>query len=186
MVTLSRNLLADSEVMRLARTTLEEVAADTGEGVHLEVLDGMEAVLVQHVKGSQLVAVDFQVGDRSQLHATSIGKVLLAFQDPEDVEAIIAAGLPRLTAHTIVEPEVLREELRLIRKRGYAIDDRETHEHMRCISTPVFERDSPLRMGISISGPEGRFTLEYLEGLGEPMLRASREFSRQLGGIAGG
>jgi IclR family transcriptional regulator, KDG regulon repressor len=181
-VSLSRNLLADNEVVRAARETLERVSAETGEGVHLAVLDGLETVLVQRVKGTQLVAVDFQVGDRSQLHCTSIGKALLAYQDRETIEAVIAAGLPALTAHTITQPEVLRRELRLIRERGYAIDDREMSESMRCIAAPVFERDAPVRMGISCSGPDGRFTLDYLERLRGPLLAASRELSEKLGG----
>ena len=91
-VSLSRNLLADDEVMRLARTTLEQLSAETGEGMHLAMLDGMETVLVQRVRGARIVAVDFQVGDRSQLHCTSIGKALLAYQAPAVIEAVIGAG----------------------------------------------------------------------------------------------
>ncbi len=185
-VSLSRNLLADNEVVRLARETLERMAAETGEGVHLAVLDGTETVLVQRVKGTQLVAVDFQVGDRSQLHCTSIGKALLAYQDRETIENVIAAGLPALTANTITQPDVLRRELRLVRERGYAIDDREMYDGMRCIAAPVFERDAPVRMGISCSGPDGRFTLDYLERLRGPLLAASRDLSEKLGGEAPG
>jgi DNA-binding IclR family transcriptional regulator len=181
-VTLSRNLLAENEVVRLARETLQRVAAETQEGVHLEVLDGTETVLVQHVKGTQLVAVDFQVGDRSKLHSTSIGKALLAFQDEAMIEAVIADGLPAMTANTIPEPGALRRELRLVQQQGYAIDDRETYDNMRCISVPVFERDTPVRMGISCSGPDSRYTLEYLEWLRGPLLAASRELSAKLGG----
>jgi DNA-binding IclR family transcriptional regulator len=181
-VTLSRNLLAENEVVRLARQTLERVASATQEGVHLEVLDGTETVLVQHVKGTQLVAIDFQVGDRSQLHCTSIGKALLAFQDEAFIEAILAAGLPALTAHTITEPDELRRQLANVREKGYAIDDRETDDDMRCISVPVFERDVPVRMGISCSGPGSRYTLDYLERLSEPLLAASRDLSEKLGG----
>jgi DNA-binding IclR family transcriptional regulator len=183
-VSLSRNLLADDEVVRLARETLEAISAETGEGVHLAVLDGMETVLVQRVKGSQLVAVDFQVGDRSRLHCTSIGKALLAHQAEADVERVIEAGLPALTANTITEPAAFRRELRQVRERGYAIDDREMYDYMRCLAVPVFERDTPVRMGISCSGPDGRFTHEYLEHLRGPMLAASRELSRRLGGAA--
>jgi hypothetical protein len=97
------------------------------------------------------VAVDFQVGDRSRLHCTSIGKALLAWQEPAEIEAVMAAGLPALTANTITEPEALRRELGLVRERGYAIDDREMYDNMRCIAVPVFERDVPVRMGISCS-----------------------------------
>jgi DNA-binding IclR family transcriptional regulator len=184
-VSLSRNLLADNEVVRLARATLEDISARTGEGIHLAVLDGDETVLVQRVKGSQLVAVDFQVGDRSRLHCTSIGKALLAWQAPADIEAVIAAGLPALTANTITEPESLRRELGLVRERGYAIDDREMYDNMRCIAVPVFERDMPVRMGISCSGPDGRFSLEYLDRLRGPMVAGARDLSAKLGGTSG-
>jgi IclR family transcriptional regulator, KDG regulon repressor len=183
-VTLSRNLLAENEVIRLARQALEAFVAETGEGVHLAVLDGTETVLVQRVKGTQLVAVDFQVGDRSELHCTSIGKVLLAYQDPDFIEAVIAGGLPARTSNTIVEGPVLRAELRRVRVAGSAIDDREMHDTMRCIAAPVFERDAPLRMGISCSGPASRFTLEYLERLRGPLLAAAGEISHRLGGAA--
>ena len=183
-VTLSRNLLAENEVVRLARATLEEISALTGEGLHLAVLDGNETVLVQRVKGSQLVSVDFQVGDRSRLHCTSIGKALLAYQDHDTIEAVVSVGLPALTAQTITDPELLLEELARVRAAGYAIDDRELHDDMRCIAVPIFERDTPVRMGISCSGPDSRFTLQYLDQLREPMMRAARDLSRRLGGQA--
>ena len=185
-VSLSRNLLAEDEVMHLARATLEDLAAETGEGIHLAMLDGMETVLVQRVKGARIVAVDFQVGDRSQLHCTSIGKALLAYQPPETVDEVIARGLPARTPNTITQPDALRHELRSIRARGYAVDDREMYEDMRCLAVPVFERDTPVRMGISCSGPAARFTLEHLDKLREPLLRASRELSAKLGGRAPG
>jgi DNA-binding IclR family transcriptional regulator len=183
-VSLSRNLLAEDEVMRLARDTLEQLSAETGEGIHLAVLDGLETVLVQRVKGARIVAVDFQVGDRSQLHCTSIGKALLAYQPGPVIEAAIARGLPALTGNTITQPDVLQRELRAIRARGYAIDDREMYDDMRCLAVPVFERGSPVRMGISCSGPAARFTLDYLDQLRRPLLEASRELSSKLGGRA--
>jgi DNA-binding IclR family transcriptional regulator len=183
-VTLSRNLLAENEVVRLAREVLERFAVETGEGVHLVVLDGSETVLVQRVKGSQLVAVDFQVGDRSELHCTSIGKALLAYQDAAFIESIVAGGLVGRTANTIVDDARLRRELEAVRRDGYAIDDREMYDNMRCIAAPVFERDAPVRMGISCSGPDSRFSLDYLGHLRDPLLAASRELSARLGGEA--
>jgi DNA-binding IclR family transcriptional regulator len=181
-VTLSRNLLAENEVARLARETLERFAAQTGEGVHLAVLDGRETVLVQRVKGSQLVAVDFQVGDRSELHCTSIGKALLAYQELSFIQSVIDDGLVARTSHTIVDGSRLLQELAKVRSQGYAIDDREMHENMRCIAAPVFERDPRVRMGISCSGPASRFSLAYLRRLRDPLLAASRELSARLGG----
>ncbi len=182
-VSLSRNLLAENEVFQLGRQILEQVSNSTRETVHLCVLDGHQTVLVQKVKGTQLVAVDFQIGDRSLLHCTSIGKALLAFQDVRFIEEVISAGLLRLTSRTITDPVALRKELHLVRAQGYAIDDREFSDSMRCIAAPIFERGGHVRMGLSISGPESRFTLEKLEELKTPLLEAAWEFSEHLGGV---
>lgn len=182
-VSLSRNLLAENEVFQLSRRILERVKNVTGETVHLCVLDGFQTVLVQKVKGSQLVAVDFQIGDRSPLHCTAIGKALLAFQDVRVVEEVIAMGLPSVAVNTITDPAALRQELHRVRAQGYAIDNQELADNMRCIAVPIFEHGGHVRMGISMSGPDSRFTLEKLEALKVPLLEASRELSEHLGGI---
>lgn len=181
-VYLSRNLLAENEVMRLSHQMLERITAETGETTHLCVLDGQQTVLIQKVKGTQLVAVDFQIGDRSPLHCTSIGKALLAFQDVRYIEEVIAAGLPKMASNTLTDPEAFRKELHLVRAQGYAIDDHEFSDSMRCIAAPIFEPDGHVGMGISLSGPDTRYTLQRLEELRGPLLRAAWDLSERLGG----
>jgi IclR family KDG regulon transcriptional repressor len=181
-VHLSRNLLAENEVSRLSRQVLEELTAVTHETVHLNILDGQQTILIQKVKGTQLVTVDFQIGDRSPLHCTSIGKVLLAFQDVRFIEETIAAGLPHVASNTITDPGAFRKELHHIRSQGYALDDHEFSDNMRCIAAPIFEPGGRVRMGISISGPDSRFTLAKLEELKTPLLNAAWALSKQLGG----
>ncbi|MFO7782590.1 MAG: IclR family transcriptional regulator C-terminal domain-containing protein, partial [Spirochaetia bacterium] len=129
------------------------------------------------------LSVNFQIGDRSPLHATSIGKVLLAYQDESFLESFVASGLSRFTEETIVDGDTLRRELERIRTQGYGLDQKEFSPNMRCIAVPVIQGDRGVRSGISISGPTSRFTAGYLAKLKEPMLRASEELSRQLGGI---
>lgn len=182
-VSLSRNLLADSEITQLIRQRLQQITAETRETLHLSVLDGHETVLILRVKGTQLVTVDFQIGDRVLLHCTSIGKALLAFQDVRYIEEVIAAGLPKMASNTITDPDAFRKELQHIRSQGYAIDDREFSDSMRCIAVPIFEGGGRVHRGISISGPDSRFSFERLEELKDPLLRASQELSEQLGGV---
>ncbi len=182
-VFLSRNLLADNETSRLRRDILERLTAATHETTHLCVLDGQQTVLIQKVRGTQLVAVDFQIGDRSPLHCTAIGKALLAFQDVRVIEEVIAAGLPRMASNTITDPDAFRKELYHIRSQGYAIDDREFSDSMRCLAAPIFEPGGQVSMGISISGPDSRFSLEKLEELKVPLLKAAWDLSARLGGI---
>jgi DNA-binding IclR family transcriptional regulator len=182
-VSLSRNLLAENKVTRLIHERLEQITAETRETLHLSVLDGNETVLILQVKGTQLVKVDFQIGDRVPLHCTSIGKVLLAFQDVQYIEETIAAGLPKMASNTITDPDELRKELQRIRSQGYAIDDREFSDNMRCVAVPIFESGRRVHRGISISGPDFRFTFERLEKLKDPLLKVSWELSEQLGGL---
>jgi DNA-binding IclR family transcriptional regulator len=182
-VSLSRNLLAENEVSRLIRRTLERVTEQTQETLHLAALDGYTTVVVAKVQGTQLITVDFHIGDRSALHCTAIGKALLAFQDAGVIEDIIARGLRPMASRTITDPAEFRNELRRVRAQGYAIDDREFSDNMRCIAVPIFENGARVSRGISISGPDSRFTLEKLDALKSPLLQASRELSEKLGGF---
>jgi len=182
-VSLSRNLLAENEVTSLIVRTLRELSKETQETLHYSVLDGQEAVLIHRVKGTQLVNVDFQIGDRVPLHCTSIGKVLLAYQEPGFIDNVIAAGLTSFAPNTIVDTKALRKELERIRDEGYALDDHEFADNMRCIAVPVFENGGVVRSGISISGPDSRFTIDKLLDLKGPLMEASSTLSRQFGGI---
>jgi len=182
-ISLSRNLMADNEITSLMHRTLRNISDATQETVGLSILDGLQTVLVQQVRGMQRVNVTFHVGDRSDLHCTSIGKVLLAYQDSLYVERVIANGLTKRAVNTITDPRELRTELHRIRTQGYATDNLELADDMRCIAVPIFESGERVIRGFSISGPATRFTLEKLDQLKIPMLEAARELSEQLGGM---
>jgi DNA-binding IclR family transcriptional regulator len=182
LLSLTRNLLTEGDRSKLVAEALTRISGRTGETVHYCVHDGDATVLVQRVKGTQLVAVDFQIGDRSPLHCTSIGKAILAFQDVRKVEVVIAKGLPRVAEKTIVDPARFRKELEKIRMQGYAFDDREFHDDMRCVAVPIFEKDGTVTSGISLSGPASRYTLAKLDQLRVEAADAARDLSRQLGG----
>ena len=177
---LSRPLLSGEERAELVATCLRQISAQTGETVHYSVLERDCAVLVQRAKGSQLVTVDFQIGDRAPLHCTSIGKVLLAYQDAAAIEAAIKRGLPRAARNTITHAAGLRAELRKVRAQGYAYDDFEFADDMRCVAVPVIEKDDRVTGGISLSGPASRYTLQQLRELRDCAMAGARELSAKL------
>jgi DNA-binding IclR family transcriptional regulator len=181
-VTLSRHLLAESQRTEMVRECLQQLAEQTRETVHYSVLEGVETVLVQRAKGRQLVSVQFEVGDRSRLHCTSIGKAVLAFQDARLIERVIDGGLPRHARNTIVEPAALRHELASVRAQGYAYDDMEFADDMRCVAVPVFEPNGKVESGISISGPISRFAFDKLDELRVAMCEAARRLTQRIGG----
>ncbi len=181
-VALTKWLLSDDEQSELIMACLKAISDRTGETVHYSVLDRDEAALLLRAKGTQLVTVDFQIGDRAPLHCTSIGKVLLAFQDTRLVERVIARGLPKVARNTITDPQAFRAELQRVRVQGYAYDDLEFTDDMRCVAVPVFEKGGVVKGGISLSGPSSRYTPQKLEELKDIAVAAARRLSQQLGG----
>ncbi len=182
LLTLTRHLVSEDERTACILEHLRTISEKTGETVHYSMLDGDSAVLVLRAKGSQRVAVDFQIGDRSPLHCTSIGKVLLAYNDARLTGRIIAAGLPKSASNTITDGEALHHELARVRAQRYAYDDREFADDMRCLAVPVFEKHGEVPGGIAISGPASRFDDKKLDELRHVALRYALELSRALGG----
>lgn len=183
LLSLSRSILNADETSAVILEAIRKLSSETGETVHYCVLDRDATVLVMLAKGTQLVAVDFKVGDRSPLHCTSIGKLLLAYQDGAFVDAVVRRGLPRMARNTITDGARLRAELRKVRAQGFAYDDFEFHDDMRCVAVPILEKDGTAHSGLSLSGPASRYTMRKLAGLKSQCLGAARALSKRLGGL---
>lgn len=178
---LTKFVLDDDSTAELVMAALRSISEQTSETVHYCVLDHLETVLLYRVKGTQLVAVDFRIGDRSPLHCTSIGKLMLAHQDERVLQQVLAGGLPKRARRTLTEPDALRQELRRIQRQGYAYDEFEFADDMRCVAVPVYTKGGALHGGISLSGPSSRYTQEKLAELRDVALREARALSARLG-----
>ncbi|MET3927225.1 IclR family transcriptional regulator [Devosia sp. 2618] len=181
-LSLTRNLIREDDRALQIISCIRQIADETGETVHYSVLEGDSAVLLFRAKGTQRVSVDFQIGDRSALPSTSIGKVLLAYQDARFADAVIAKGLPQVAPKTITDPDAMRRELTLVRAQRYAFDDMEFAPDMRCVAVAVFERGGVVPGGIAISGPSSRFDMAKLEHLRDILLSHAQTLSDKLGG----
>jgi IclR family acetate operon transcriptional repressor len=111
-----------------------------------------------------------------------VGKAILAFLPQQVVTSIVEQhGLPALTPRTITDVAALQRELARIRKQGYAIDDVENEEGIRCVGAPIFDYRGRPVAALSLSGPAFRLTRERAEGLSGAVRRAARSVSQQLG-----
>jgi IclR family KDG regulon transcriptional repressor len=161
---------------------LEGLVHDTGETGHLAVLDGGEAIYIERVEARRALRVPSAIGRGYPAHATNLGKVLLADLSRERVEAIIAErGLAAYTSHTITDPAELEVDLELIRRRGYAVDNEEYDEGLRCIGAAVRDHSGHVVAALGIGGPVTRITPERVEELGGLVMTAARGLSRRLG-----
>jgi IclR family acetate operon transcriptional repressor len=161
---------------------LEGLVHDTGETGHLAVLDGGEAVYVEKVEARRSLRIPSAIGRGYPAHATSLGKVLLAHLDADAVAAIVAErGLPRCAPRTITDAGALREELERVRTAGYAVDDEEYEEGLRCIGAPIVGYTGQVVAAIGIGGPVTRVTPERVDALSQLVMSAAASLSRRMG-----
>lgn len=121
----------------LALPYLQDLYEATHENVQLAVLDGLDALVVERIRGRRSVPIVSRVGSRLPLHPTGVGKVLLAFAQDDLVDRVVARGLVSYTPHTITDPNALRRDLAATRTRGYAVTRDEMTLDTVSVAAPV-------------------------------------------------
>lgn len=148
-------LLAPVQVglRQVASPFLNDLYGATLATVHLAVRDGTEVLYLDRLSGHDSVPVVSQIGSRLPMHATGVGKVLLAYAE-EDVQAQVLANLTRITAYTITQPGRLRAQLRAVRQEGYAHTNEEMSLGACSVAVPVRAPDGSVvaALGIVVAG----------------------------------
>jgi DNA-binding IclR family transcriptional regulator len=158
------------------------LATQVGETVHLSVLQKTSIVYLDKVEPNRRVCFSSKTGTSNPVYCTSMGKAMLAFQPPEVIEQIIAKiQFVRYTHKTITSREALLKALERVRHRGYAIDDQEIEEGVRCIGAPIFDEKRQAIAAVSVSGPASRITAPAMPEIAEHLLRCCRDISFSLG-----
>lgn len=167
---------------RVAQPLLRDLNLRTQETVHLAILQEGRAISIEKFGSPQPVGLDARLGSVMPLHATGVGKTLLAYQSDEVLNQVAQApGLPRLTAHTLTTLPQLRRELERIREQGYAFDQEEAVEGLRCVAGPVFNHAGQIVAAFSVAGPATRLTPARLPEIAQMVRETSQEISRRLG-----
>jgi DNA-binding IclR family transcriptional regulator len=173
--------LSGLELRQVASDVMARLAQVGNETCHLGVRDGDSVLYIDKVESPHSLRMVSRVGGINPLHCTGIGKAMLAFISPDELDEYCSRPLERRTANTIVSPEVLRAELQRIRDRGYAVDDIENEIGVRCIGAPIFDHTGDIAGSISLAGPTMRMTWERVEQLTSPVVEAAQEISGRLG-----
>lgn len=179
---LSQNLLDTTEFRTEGQRVVEELVERYRETVHLAVLDNMQAVYIEKQQPTPAVKIPAsRVGARLHAHCTGVGKLLLSECEWEPVEqALEHQGMPAFTPNTIVTPGELFEELRRIRSRGYACDNEETLQGLRCVAAPVRAADGQVVAAVSISAPAFRYE-EHEDEYTRAVVDGARRISESIG-----
>nr|WP_244962780.1 IclR family transcriptional regulator [Cryobacterium roopkundense] len=156
------------------------LSALIGETVNVAVRQGDSAVNVYQAEGTGAVRVDSWVGRRTPLHATSSGKVLLAW--PHLAPAVgLESGFARFTEHTITDPTLLRTELDRVRAEGWATTLGELEDGLNAIAAPIFGANGTVIGALSASGPAYRWSAEVMAEHALDVVAAADSVSALMG-----
>jgi|SRR5579872_3757949 len=153
-------------LQRAAQPAMIQLVDATKETVNLGIIDAGEIVVIHTVESPQAVRMSSKVGNRRYLHATALGKVMLAgMSDAEVLRLLKLKGLPKVTPHTIATKAALLDEIRKVREQGFAIDNQENEMEGRCLGAPIHGPDGRVIAALSVSGPEFRMSLARAHAL---------------------
>jgi len=173
--------LRSSPVYRAAFLVMQEAARTSPGLIHLGVLHG-DWVLYLHTVGSpSQLYLYADTGERRALHATGLGKAILAWQPAEVAARVMRGKLTRFTKRTICSPAELRAELQLTKERGYAIDDEEGVTGLRCVAAPIFDSSGCSVAALSMSAPALVLTAGEIDAASRRIREAAMKISLQMG-----
>ncbi len=161
-----------------ARQYMNYLVQKHGETINMAYLEGKNIVYLTKVDSPHILRPSFSIGTRYPAFCTSLGKCLLAYQPEESVRLIYVNNqLEQLTDKTKTSIEGLLEELKEIRRHGYAVDDEEFQEGLRCLAVPISNRDKVVVASMSVTAPTTRMPLDRLYAIKDDMLETASEIS---------
>jgi IclR family transcriptional regulator, KDG regulon repressor len=170
------------ELKTEARPFLRELTARMNLATHLAILDGAEAVYIDKVEVESSLRLYSQIGRRISVHCSALGKCLLSgLTDAEVADRLRKCAFKRHTGNTLSTRQALMRQVEAVRLRGYAVDDQEHEEGIRCLASPVRDYRAKVVAAISLTGPATLVSLEREAEIGEMVMQAAREISRRLG-----
>jgi IclR family transcriptional regulator, acetate operon repressor len=176
--------LRRTQIVERARQPMDQLMRETGETANLGVEVQGEVLFLAQVETHAAIRAFFPPGTRGPMHSSGIGKALLAWSPEERVRTILAQqGLEKFTSLTITSDSALLRDLARTRDRGFAIDDQERAEGMRCIAAPIFDAHGEAVAGLSVSGPAFRVGLSDASRIGARVRAAADRVTEATGGV---
>jgi DNA-binding IclR family transcriptional regulator len=179
---LGMRVAARLKLPEAARPYLERLSHQSSETAHVGVLRGSEVVSIANCEGQHTLRMPATVGTISPGHCTSLGKAMLAFlREEEAKETVLQRGLKGYTRNTITQLSALKAEWQKVRECGFAVDDEEFEQGLKCIGAPVRDSSGRVIAAISIAGAAFRLKDDRIPALARAVKQAASDLSRDLG-----
>jgi len=179
---LGSRLLNSMELRTESAPLLRQLSHRLQKVVHLAVVDEGEVVYLDKVEPVESIRLYSSIGRRAPFHCTGLGKVMAAYHPVDEVRTWVKRhGLPYKTAATLTNLAALEAELARVRQDGYAFDEIEHEENVRCVAAPIRDYRGMVIAGVSVTGRADEFTRERAEAAAEEVVSIAREISRRMG-----
>lgn len=183
-VEISSLLLNKLELKTEAFPYLRKLAETVGQPVHLAILSGKEAVYIDKVDVLNNIRMYSQIGRRVPVHCSAIGKVLLSGLKKDELEDTLNhMEFQRFTHNTLRSRESLQKEIEAARLKGWAADNEEHEEGIRCIAAPVYDYTGKVIAAVSTSGDRKIISAERDEEISRVVTETATAISKRMGYI---
>ncbi|QHQ36929.1 HTH-type transcriptional regulator BhcR [Algicella marina] len=175
--------LRRTNLVEASQNAMQRLMEETQETANLAIPDGTDVVFVSQVETHNPIRAFFRPGTRTPMHASGIGKALLASMPRRDVERLLQrAGLAAFTEKTVSTPEALFRDMADTAVRGWSFDDEERYLGMRCVASVVYGPSGQAVAGLSVSGPTVRMPDGLVPEIGSKVRRLAAEITDATGG----
>ena len=169
------------DLRREALPYMTQLSQQLEEACDLSIFDRGNVFYIEFVQGPRALTVAAAVGQRLPPYCTASGKLFLAFLPPVELDVILTRPMVAYTSKTITSPANLRQQLDVICKQGYAVDDEEYEVGIRAVSAAIRNQPGNIVASVSIPGPTSRITTERLPQIADALKEAGRTISRRMG-----
>ena len=170
------------DVVTIARPAMDHLLKTFGESINLATRQQNTIVLVSVLDSPNPVRKGARAGETDAWHSTGLGKALLsAMPEAEARDILDGIRLTPFTPNTLASPDKLWKDLESTRTRGYAIDDEESNEGLRCVAAAIRDHDGNATYAISVSGPKSRMSYSRIQEIGHALSQRAAELSNDLG-----
>jgi DNA-binding IclR family transcriptional regulator len=167
---------------KIVRPHIEQMAKELNMTASCGILKNCEVIVIDRVQNLNIDLLAYRIGLNLPIHSTSVGKILLAYLSEQEQDKILqSVNLMKFTDATVVDQELIKENLKLAKERGYATDEEETHEDLNCIAAPIRNGSGEVIAAINLMDEKNRTSAEKLFGFAGYLKEKALFISRQLG-----
>lgn len=181
LATLGGQALYRLDLRTVALPHMQRLVEATGFSSHLGILDQCNVIFIGKVENANFIRFSTYIGMAQPFHLSSLGKAIAAFLPPAELDALLTCPLVQRTPFTITDPSELRSRLEMARQQGYAFEDEEDAEGVRCVGAPIFDAERQVVAAVSVTAVRSSLPVELFSKIGGLVVKAAAAISRDLG-----